>query len=151
MTIEQQIMSRMKEAMRNKREQELGVLRMVKTQAQTAQSAPGFDGKPDDAFWIDVIAKYVKQQTRAQAEFEKAGDAGKGQVESLKYEIDYLSEFLPKKLDDNAVRELVRDAIKTLGVENPKMAGKVIGYVMKSHRDEVDAAQVKRFVDEELG
>ena len=67
------------------------------------------------------------------------------------FEIDYLSEFLPKKLDDDAVRELVRSAIRELGVENPKMSGKVMGHIMKSHRDEVDAAVVKRIVGEELG
>ena len=151
MTIEEEIMSRMKEAMRNKRESELAVLRMVKTQAQTAMSAPGFDGRPDDAFWLDVIARYVKQQTRARAEFEKAGDAGKEQVESLTFDIDYLSEFLPTKLDDDAVRILVKGAIAELGVENPKMGGRVIGHIMKSHREQVDAAAVKRIVEEELG
>jgi uncharacterized protein YqeY len=141
----------MKEAMRNKKQAELGVLRMIKTQAQTAKTAPGFDGETGDAFWQGVIAKYVKQQTRARVEFESAGDAGQKQVDQLTFEIEYLLEFLPKKLDDEAVRALVRQAIQDLAVENPKMIGKVIGHIMKTHRDEVDAAAVKRIAGEELG
>jgi uncharacterized protein YqeY len=151
MTIEEQLMSRMKEAMRNKKQAELGVLRMIKTQAQTAKTAPGFDGETGDAFWQGVIAKYVKQQTRARVEFENAGDAGKEQVDQLNFEISYLSEFLPKKLDDEAVRALVRQTIQDLAIKNPKMIGKVIGHIMKTHRDEVDAAVVKRIAGEELG
>jgi uncharacterized protein YqeY len=150
MTIEEQIMTRMKNAMREKHEAELAVLRMVKSQAQIARSAPGFGGKTDDAFWQEVISRYVKQQTRARGEFEAAGDAGREQVEKLNFEIGYLSEFLPKKLGEDAVRALVKEAITTLGIENPKMAGKLVGHIMKTHRDQVDAAMVKRIAEEEL-
>lgn len=150
MTIEEQIMTRMKEAMRNKQDAELGVLRMIKSNAQTAKSAPGFDGETNDAFWLEVIGKYVKQQTRAKAEFESAGDAGAEQVKQLAFEIEYLSEFLPKKLGEDAVRDLVQEGIAALGIENPKMVGKLVGHIMKSHRDEVDAAMVKRIAEEAL-
>ncbi len=151
MTIEEQITARMKDAMRGKKEAELSVLRMIKTQAQTARSAPGFDGETDDAFWVEVIGKYVKQQTRARAEFESAGEAGAAQVESLSFEIDYLSEFLPRKLDEAATRALVKEAIQALDISNPKMVGKLMGHIMKTHKDEVDAAVVKRIAAEELG
>ncbi len=151
MSIEEQVMTRMKEAMRNKNQQELGALRMVKSEAQAAKTAPGFDGKTDDAFWLDVIEKYVKQQARSRVEFEKAGEAGREQMEQLTYEIEYFSEFLPKKLGVDEVRAIVKQAIAETGASGAKMAGKVIGAVMKSHKGEVDAQMVKELAVEELG
>lgn len=151
MSIEKEITSRLKEAMRSKNQKELGVLRMVKTQATTAKTASGFEGETDDAFWLDVIAKYVKQQQKALVEFEKAGEAGKNQVEQLLYEIAYLEPFLPQKLSEGEVRKLVREAIDETGAAGSGMIGRVMGAVMKKHKDEVDAAMVKRIAAEELG
>lgn len=151
MSIEEQLNNRMKDAMRNKKAQELDVLRMVKTQAQTAKTAPGFDGNADDAFWLDVIGKYVKQQQRAATEFEKAGEAGKHHLERLAFEIEYFSEFLPKKLDEAALRELVKQAVQETGAVGGKMAGKVMGFIMKTHKDSVETESLKRVITEVLG
>jgi uncharacterized protein len=150
MTIEEQIMTRMKESMRSKNHDELGLLRMVKTEAQKAKTAPGFDGKADDAFWIDVIAKYVKQQQRAIGEFEKAGESAKETIEKLAFDIAYLSEFLPKKLGEAETRALVDEAIAAAQATDVKMVGKVMGLIMKQHRDQVDAALVKKLAEEAL-
>lgn len=151
MTIEEQLGTRLKEAMRAKRTEELDVLRMVKSQAQTARTAPGFDGATDDAFWLDAIARYVKQQRKAREEFEKGGEAGAEQVRKLTYEIEYLSAFLPKQRSEEDVRAFVKQAIAEVGAVGPKMVGRVVGVVMKGHRDEVDAEVVKRVATEELG
>jgi len=151
MSIEQQLTERLKAAMRAKNTRELEVLRMVKTVAQTAKTAPGFDGNADDAFWLDVIGKYVKQQQRAVAEFEKAGEAGREHVERLSYEIEYFSEFLPKKMNDDELRAVVTAAVAETGAVGAKMVGKVMGFVMKQHKDSVDADSVKRIALEVLG
>jgi hypothetical protein len=151
MSIEQQFTDRMKEAMRAKRTQELDALRMVKTLIQTAKTAPGYDGNADDAFWLDVIGKYVKQQQRASAEFEKAGDAGRDHVARISFEIDYFSEFLPKKMGETELVALVKQAVQETGAVNAKMTGKVIGHIMKTHKDSVDADMLKRMVTEVLG
>ncbi|MCP4676861.1 MAG: GatB/YqeY domain-containing protein, partial [Deltaproteobacteria bacterium] len=102
-------------------------------------------------FWTEVITRYVKQQKKALVEFEKAGDQGKDGVESLRFEIDYLSPFLPRLKGEDEVRELVKRAIVETGTVGAKMAGRIVGHVMKSHREEVDAGMVKRIATEELG
>jgi uncharacterized protein YqeY len=140
----------MKAAMRAKNNDELDLLRMVKTEAQKAQTAPGFDGNADDKFWIDIIAKYVKQQQRSIAEFEKGGESARETIEKLKSDIAYLSEFLPDKMGEAETRALVKKAIASTGATGARMAGKIVGFVMKSHRDQVDAALVKRIAEEEL-
>lgn len=150
MSIEQEITTRLKEAMKSKNENELRTLRMVKSQAQLAKTAPGFSGETDDNFWIDVIAKYVKQQKKAGEEFEKAGEAAKDRIDELRFEIDYLEPFLPRKASEDEVRLMVRAAIAQTGATSPKMLGKVIGAVMKEHKDTVDAEIVKQIATQEL-
>ena len=150
MSIESQLTSRLKDAMRTKNKREIEVVRMVKTQATTAKAAPGFTGETDDSFWIDIIDRYVRQQKRAKREFEKAGEKGAEQVEQLQFEIDYLSQFLPKLKGEEETRKIVRDAIVETGVVDKKMAGKVIGIVMKRRRGELDPETVKKILAEEL-
>ncbi len=150
MGIEQELASRLKDAMRSKNAQELNVLRMVKTQGQAAKTAPGFEGDTDDKFWTDVIIKYVKQQKKAKEEFEKAGEQGRENAETIEFEIKYLEPFLPKLMGEDEVRSIVKAAIAKTGVVDAKMVGKVMGFVMKDHKGEVDAAMVKRIATEEL-
>ena len=72
-------------------------------------------------------------------------------AEKLAFEVEYLSRFLPKKLDEDATRTLVRSAIEALGVAgDEKAAGRVTGHVMKQHGKDLDGALVNRIVREEL-
>ena len=151
MSIEEQLAARLKQAMREKKTREKDVLRMVKSQAQVKKTSSGFEGDTDDAFWTDVITRYVKQQKKALVEFEKAGEKGREAVEKLQFEIDYLAEFLPALLSEDEVRVIVKQAISEIGAVGVKMVGRVIGHVMKSHSDEVDAAMVKQIAAKELG
>ncbi|HKX75778.1 MAG TPA: GatB/YqeY domain-containing protein, partial [Acidimicrobiia bacterium] len=88
---------------------------------------------------------------KARAEFEQGGERGAEMAAKLAWEVDYLSRWLPKKLDEAATRELVRSTVAELSVGgDPKAAGRVIGAIMKTHRDQVDGALVNRLVAEEL-
>jgi uncharacterized protein YqeY len=151
MTVEEQLTVRLKQAMRDRDRRQADVLRMVKTMATTERAAPGFSGETDDAFWLGVIGRYVKQQRKALAEFEQLGEAAEEQAEQARYEIEYLSPFLPSLLGEDEVRRLVREAIAGSGAAGAKQAGKVVGAVMKEHRDRVDPQLVKRVALEELG
>jgi uncharacterized protein YqeY len=69
----------------------------------------------------------------------------------LAFEVDYLSRWLPTKLDEAATRTLVREAIEELGVaSDEKAAGRVTGHLMKQHGKDLDGATVSRVVREEL-
>lgn len=151
MSVEEQITTRLKEAMRSKNTRELEVLRMVKTMATREKAAPGFDGETDDEFWLGVIGRYVKQQKKALIEFEKLGESAADHVEQIKFEVDYLTPFLPSLLDEAATRQLVKQVISETGALGVKMAGKVVGAVMKEHREQVDPRLVKQLATEELG
>ena len=49
------------------------------------------------------------------------------------------------------MRALVRERLGALGISDPKQVGRVVGDVMKSHKGQVEAADVKRVAEEILG
>jgi uncharacterized protein YqeY len=151
MSIERELATRLESALRSKDKAVLDVLRMVKSRAGILKTVPGFQEETDDAFYLDVITGYVKQQKKALVEFEKAGEKGRENAEKLRFEIDYLAPFLPAVKGEAEVRDIVKKAIADTGAEGAKMTGKVMGVIMKDHKDEVDASMVKRIVAEELG
>jgi len=151
MGIEAQLTTRLTEAMRAKRQPEINVLRMLKTQASKDRTAPGFTCDDEEAFWLGVIQKYARQQKKALAEYEPLGERAAAQIAEIKYELEYLAEFEPKKLGEAETAALVDAAISETGAAGAKMLGKVVGAVMKAHKDEVDAELVKRLAAAKLG
>ena len=150
MTIADTLDARLKQAMRDKDRRTLDVIRQVRTEAQTARTAPGFTGDEDDAFYRRVITAYVKKIRKARDEYLALGDRGADMAGKLGFEVDYLAEFLPRTLDEAATRALVTEAITATGASGPKDVGKVMGHIMKAHREQVDSALVKRLTDQLL-
>ena len=56
----------------------------------------------------------------------------------------------PKSIDEGALRALVKERIGALGISDSKQAGRLVGDVMKTHKGQVDAADVKRVAEELL-
>jgi len=137
--------------MRQKDRARLDVIRSVETEVSRARSEPGFSGEIDDDLYVRVIGSFVKKMEKAKAEYEDLGEAGKGRADKLAFEIDYLGRWLPQQVGEGETRSVVRDAIAELGIEDPKVAGRVIGHVMKHGPDGLDGALVNRIVREELG
>jgi uncharacterized protein YqeY len=114
------------------------------------RTAKGFSGEVDDAMVLEVIGAYKKQMLKAREEFAAIGEKGAEQVTELDWEIAFCERFLPKGLSDDALRAAVRAAIAATGAKDPKMAGRIVGEVMKQHKGLVEAGDVKRVAEEEL-
>jgi uncharacterized protein YqeY len=151
MGIEEQLTTRLTEAMRAKRQAEINVLRMVKTQAAKERTAPGFTCDDADGFWLGVIQRYIRQQKKALIEYEAIGEQAAAQIAEIRFEIDYLAPFAPSALGEAETAALVDAAIAETQAVGPKMLGKVVGAVMKAHKDRVDAGLVKRIAAAKLG
>jgi uncharacterized protein len=151
MGIEEQLTTRLAEAMRSRRQAEINVLRMVKTQAARERTAPGFTCDDEDRFWLGVIQRYIKQQKKALAEYEPFGERAAVQIAEIKYEIEYLTPFAPSALGEAETAALVDQVIAETGAAGAKMLGKVVGAVMKAHKGRVDAELVKRIAAAKLG
>ncbi|HSL27312.1 MAG TPA: GatB/YqeY domain-containing protein [Acidimicrobiia bacterium] len=151
MSIKEELASELRDAMKQGDAKRKDVIRIIDTEVKVASSAPGFRGEVDDGLYRQVIASYAKKMDKARLEYEEIGERGRPLAEKLGWEVDYLSRWLPRKLDEAATSLLVRSAIEELGVgSDPKAAGRVVGHIMKARKDDVDGALVNRLVAAEL-
>jgi len=151
MTIAEQLSEELKAAMKAQDGPRRDVIRQVQTEVATARSQPDFSGEVDDAFYQKIIASYVKKMDKSRAEYADLGERGAPMAEKLAYEVEYLSQWLPKRLGEDETRALVRSTIEELGVGgDEKAAGRVTGQLMKSHGQDLDGGLVNRLVREEL-
>jgi hypothetical protein len=150
MGLEQQLNDTLKQAMLQKDQKTADVVRMIKTKIMERRTAKGFSGTVDDALVLDVISAYRKQLLKAVEEFANAGEKGAEQAAELKSEIAFCEKFLPKGMDEAALRTLVKERIAALGINDPKQTGRLMGDIMKTHKGQVEAADVKRLAEELL-
>ena len=150
MGLEQTLNETLTRAMKDKDQRTADVVRMLKTRVMERKTSKGFAGTVDDALVLDVIGAYRKQLQKALAEFEKVGERGVSQVAQLRFEIGFLDGYLPRGMDETALRALVKERVATLAVTDAKQVGRLVGDIMKSHKGQVEAADVKRIAEEVL-
>ena len=126
-------------------------VRQIKARLSEKRTSPGFTGGITDKIAQDVINSYVKSLKKAIDEIEAGGGGANPILDKYRFEITYLQDYLPKTLDEAATRDLVKATIAEMGAAGPSQVGKVMGAIMRGHRDEVDSPLVKRVVEEELG
>ena len=146
-SIKEQLAQELRDAMKSGDVDRRDVVRMIEAEISLAKSAPGFQGEVDDDLYRQIIASYSKKMDKARAEYLELGPRGEKMARKLGWEVEYLSKWLPTKLNRESTEALVRATISELGVAGePKAAGKVIGQIMKNHRDEVDGGLVNKLV-----
>lgn len=150
MTLEAQLNDRLKQAIKEKDARIADVVRMIKTKLSERRTAKGFSGEVDDALVLDVIGAYRKQLQKALVEFEQAGERGTAQAAQLRFEVEFCERYLPKGLDEAALRALIRERLDALGISDSKQVGQLVGNIMKTHKGQVEAADVKRIAEELL-
>ena len=150
MPLPQALDETLKSAIKEKDSRTANVVRMLKTRLTERTTAKGFGGQVDDALVVEVIGAYRKQLQKALAEYEKLGDRGAEQAAELKFEIGFCERFLPKGMDEAALRTLVAERLKALGITDAKQSGRLVGDVMKTHKGQVEAGDVKRLAEELL-
>src|SRR5215813_10579271 len=109
MAIEQQLTDALTQAIRAKDTRTADVVRMLKSRLQERRTAKGFAGQVDDALVLDVIGAYRKQLQKALPEFEKVGERGAAQAAQLRFEIAFCERFLPRGMDETALRALISE------------------------------------------
>ena len=150
MSLEEELTDRLTQAIKTKDAPTADVVRMIKTRLQERRTAKDFSGTINDAVVLEVIGAYRKLLQKAIAEYEKLGERGAEQAAKLRFEIGFCEGYLPKGLDEAAVRALVQERIRVLGIADAKQVGRLVGDIMKTHKGQVEAADVKRMAEEML-
>ncbi len=125
MTLLAQIDSDIKDAMRARAAEKLGVLRMLKSALKATAMEKGVaDEALDDASGLAVLRKEMKKRQDSIECFEKGGRTDLADKE--KSEAEVLAAYLPKGLTAEEVEALVQAAIAESGATSKAQMGAVM-------------------------
>ena len=150
MSLQTDLTATLKQAMRDKDKPLLNLVRMLKTKMMEVTTKPGFNREQDDALWMEVIVAYEKSQRKAKTQYEELGDRGREQLDEIELELRLLERWLPKKASKAQTEVWVQEAIAGLESVEGIQHGRLMGLVIKAHKDEVDPQLVKICVAEAL-
>ena len=145
MSIRDELDSELKDAIRAQDRNRTDVIRQIGTEIARAVTAPGFKGEADDELYRRTIASYAKKMKKALAEYESYGDKGAEAATKLRFEVEYLSRWLPSGPSEEEVVGFVDAAVQELGAADMTAMGQVMGHLMKKH-DGLDGSLVSRLV-----
>ena len=148
MSLQKQVMDKMKEAMKSKDTVALQALRSVKSAFLLAKTESGAQNDLSEAQEIKIIQKQVKQRKDSAAIFIEQGREDLAQPELD--EVAVLEQFLPEALSEEAIAEVVVATIAQVGAEGMKDMGKVMGIVSKKLAGQADGKTISTIVKQKL-
>ena len=148
MSLETQIMTEMKEAMKAKDEAVLRALRSIKAEIIKAKTEPGAGGEIDEATEQKFLQKMMKQRRDSLEIFEKQGRQDLAIKE--KEEMAVIEKFLPKQMDAVELKTAVEKIIADTGAASPADMGKVMGVASKQLAGLADGKTISNLVKELL-
>src|SRR5262245_45704517 len=147
MTVQEKIQTQMTEAMRNKDQLRLSVLRMMKSAIKNKEIEKM---KPlDDGEAVSVLNTLVKQRKDSVDQFRKGGREELAQKEES--EIKIIEEYLPAAASEDDIRTAIEDAIQETGAASIKDMGKVMKAALaRLASKSADGSRVSQMVKEKL-
>lgn len=136
MSLETQVMSFMKDAMKNKDEALLRGLRAIKAEIIKAKTEPGANGEISEDGEMKLLQKLVKQRKDSLAIYEQQNRPDLAIKESE--EIAIIEKFLPAQMSEEDVKAAVQAIVTELGAAGPQDLGKVMGVATKKLAGQAD-------------
>jgi len=136
MSLEVDVMSLMKDAMKNKDEAMLRGLRAIKAEIIKAKTEPGANGAISEDGEMKLLQKLVKQRRDSLTIFQEQNRTDLAEKESE--EIAVIEKFLPVQMTEEEVKAAVDAIIKELGASGPQDLGKVMGVASKQLAGKAD-------------
>lgn len=147
MSLQADIMTAMKAAMKAKNQTALAALRAVKSEILLAQTSGG-DGVLTNNDEIKILSKLVKQRKDSAAIFTTQGRADLADPELA--EAAVIEQFLPQQLSEAEVSVMVDAAITATGASSMADMGKVMGVVSKEVSGRADGKTISTLVKARL-
>jgi len=137
----------LKQAMLDRDEMRVSVLRMLLSELKYSQIQKG-DAFKDAEDILVVIQKAVKQRKESIDSFRKGGR--EDLVVKEEAELEVLQTYLPEQMGDEELTKVVAEAITNAGAATMADMGKVISMVMGQVGSKAEGARVSALVKERL-
>ena len=147
MSLQDDIMTAMKAAMKGKDQVALAALRAVKSELLLAQTSGSGEGITEDEE-IKILSKLVKQRKDSATIFAEQNRDDLAEPELAQAEI--ISQFLPAQLSEADIEKVVVATINQVGAEGMKDMGKVMGIVNKQLAGQADGKTISTIVKNKL-
>ena len=144
MTISERINQDIKDAMRARNREALGVLRLLKASLENEKLERGGTLSQEDE--ITAIAREMRKRQEALEDFKKADR--QDLVEGVQGEIELIKGYLPEQLSEEEIREKVATIIDEVGATSMKDFGPVMGKAMAELRGQADGDVVSDLAKE---
>lgn len=146
MTLKETIEKDLIESMKEKDENTLSVLRMLKSAIKNKEIEIKKD--LEDADITAAIQSQIKSRRDSVEMFEKADRQELAEKE--KAEIEILQKYLPEQMSEEDIRAIIQKAISETGAAGIQDMGKVMGKIMPEVKGKADGSMVSSIVKEEL-
>ncbi len=148
MSLQKEVMNKMKEAMKAKDTVALAALRSLKSAFLLAKTETGTVQDLTEEQEIKIVQKQVKQRKDSASIFltQKREDLATPELDEAKV----LEQFLPEALSEEEIEKVVLSTIEKIGAEGMKDMGKVMGLVSKEIGGQADGKTISTIVRNKL-
>ncbi len=148
MSLETQVMTEMKDAMKARDEAALRGLRAIKAEIIKAKTEPGANGQISEDGEMKLLQRLIKQRKDSLEIFTQQNRNDLAQKE--KEEMDVIEKFMPAQLSSDELKEAVQNIIAETGASSPADMGKVMGVASKQLAGKADGKAISAMVKEQL-
>lgn len=148
MSLQAQVMTAMKEAMKNKDQNALTSLRAIKSEILKAQTETGSKKELTEDEELKLLQKLVKQRKDSATIYNE-----KGRDELAKDELDQarvIEGFLPEQMSKEEIETEVETIILETGASGMKDMGKVMGLASQRLAGKADGKTISGIVKKKL-
>ncbi len=148
MSLQQDLMTALKTAMKAKDKTALTALRAVKSAILLAKTESGAAQELTEEQELKILQKQVKQRKDSAAIFMEHGREDLAMPELSEAKI--ISQFLPEAMDEEDIEKIVVSTIESVGASGMKDMGRVMDIVSKELAGKADGKTISTIVKAKL-
>ena len=149
MSLKENLMVKMKEAMKSKDAVALESLRAIKSEILLSQTKSGASEELNEAEEIALLQKLVKQRKDSAAIYLTQNRKDLAEPELAQVEV--IAKFLPEQMSADDLKKVVAEIIETVGATSMKDMGKVMGIAAAKLAGKADGKAISGVIKEILG
>ena len=148
MSLQDDVMTAMKKAMKEKDQTALAALRAIKSAILLEQTSSGGSQELTEAQELKLLQKLVKQRKDSAAIYleQDRKDLALPEIDQA----EVISQFLPEALSEEEIERIVVMTIDEIGAQGMKDMGKVMGIVNKELAGRADGKTISTIVKAKL-
>jgi uncharacterized protein YqeY len=147
MSLQSDVMTALKEAMKSKDKVALEALRAIKSALLLVQTS-GADSTISEADELKILQRLVKQRKDSAAIYIEQGRQDLAEPELAQVKI--IAQFLPEQMSAEELEKIISDIIQQTGAATMKDMGKVMGMASKQLAGKADGKAISTIVKQLL-